>query len=204
MHVILLLQALVTCLPLPHSCQVLTMSGVNEETMKRLFAEQRRDLLSDMKEQIATEVTTQLVPYAARLDKMQDDQSLLKQQLSDISNQLKQNTKASNNISHNFPPLPSPSVSVPAVSLNTTIVPPTAHHPATVLPSLVPAHLSQDDVSAIESAKCTLNFSPITCDDLERMKKNENENVSESELLTRALHEFLDVNMNIPNLQSGK
>ena len=52
----------------------------------------------------------------------------------------------------------------------------------------------------IESAKCTLNFSPITCDDLERMKKNENENenVSESELLTRALHEFLDVNMNIP------
>ena len=77
MHVILLLQALATCLPLPHSCQVLTMSGVNEETMKRLFAEQRRDLLCDMKEQIVAEVTTQLVPYAARLDKMQDDQNCL-------------------------------------------------------------------------------------------------------------------------------
>ena len=104
---VILLQAIVTCLPhylylpLPHSCQVSTMSGVDEETMKRLFAEQRRDLLCDMKEQIATEVTTQLVPYAARLDKMQDDQSLLKQQLSEISDQLKQNTKASNNIPPN-------------------------------------------------------------------------------------------------------
>ena len=112
-------------------------------------------------------------------------------QLGEISNQLKP--------SQNIPPLPGVSVpTIQSVPQYTAIAPPCAPLPASVPPTLAPPHLSQVDVSAIESAKCTLNFSPITCDDLDRMKKNECEDVTQTELLTRALHEFLDVNMSIP------
>jgi hypothetical protein len=51
---------------------------------------------------------------------------------------------------------------------------------------------------AIEEAKCTLTFYPITHDDLGRMKLCSTENASTYVLLERALREFLDIKMSIP------
>ena len=65
------------------------MCGVDLPTMKQLLADQRRDLINDMKKQIVSEVATQLAPHVARLDQLQDDQILLKKQLSAIYSQLR-------------------------------------------------------------------------------------------------------------------
>ena len=84
----------VTLLPILYLCCTVLqplypgMCGVDLPTMKQLLADQRRDLINDMKEQIVSEVATQLAPHVARLDQLQDDQILLKKQLSAIYNQL--------------------------------------------------------------------------------------------------------------------
>ena len=85
----------VTLLPILYLCYSALqplypgMCGVDLPTMKQLLADQRRDLINDMKVLIASEVTTQLAPHVARLDQLQDDQILLKKQLSAIYSQLR-------------------------------------------------------------------------------------------------------------------
>ena len=186
---------LVTFLPIlylycsaPHPLYPGIMCGVDVATMKQLLAEQRRDLISDMKEQIVSEVATQLAPHAARLDKLQKDQTLLNNQLRDICHKLKlSNVPTSRAQSNSQPSCPSPAPSGPASQG-------APHHPSPALPKC----FSTTHVSEIESAKCTLNFSPITRDDLNRVKRNESEDVPLAELLNRAVHEFLELKMKIP------
>ena len=129
-----------------------------------------------MKEQISTEVAVQLAPHADRLNQLNDDQN---------SNQLQQKP----------PPNPVQAAPPPPVIIPVPTAPQDNPQPST---TSAPHGLSQEDIISIETAKCTLNFSPITNDDLNRLKKNENEIVTTEELLTRAFHEFLEVNMNIP------
>jgi hypothetical protein len=148
---------------------------MNMNTMKQLLAEQSQSLISELRAQVKTEVAEQIAPHAARPDLLHDDQALLKQQLSELSSQLNQKTANP------------PAKDTPTTQVNIT--------PSTTNPTL---SISPTDTIAIEKAKCTLNFSPITNDDLERMKNNEAEDVSVQELLKRAFIEFLDVNMSIP------
>ena len=88
----------VTILPLLYLCSTAThplyfgaMCGVELITIKQLLADQRRDLINDIKEQIVSEVATQIAPHDARLDQLQDDQIKLKKQLSAILSQLNHN-----------------------------------------------------------------------------------------------------------------
>ena len=68
----------------------------------------------------------------------------------------------------------------------------------------VPTHtqvtpiITTADLREIEAARRTLVFSPITNDDLERLKLNQAEKVSTEDLLKRAIQEYLEVYMNIP------
>ena len=159
------------------------MSGLDLNTMKLLLAEQSKTLISELKAQVITEVAEQLLPHTTRLDLLHDDQALLKKQISELSDKILK---------------PSP-IQVPAQ-------PPPA--PTTCIPSIssvpVPSPLytvnspSPADIASIESAKRTLEFSPITREDLERMKNNETEDVTIELLLERAFHDFLDTFMNIP------
>ena len=152
--------------------------------MKQLLAEQSKTIISDMKAQVKTEVTEQLAPHAVHLDQLHDDQAVLKKQISELTSQLQQQAPAfpSNQIK--------PSAPVPTT--HGTAAPPLPP------PQLSPTDLSPTDLNTIQQARCTLNFSPITNDDLIRMKNNETEVVSIEELLKRALKEYLDVNMSIP------
>ena len=84
------------------------MCGVDLTTMQQLLADQRRDLITDIKEQIASEVATQLASHTARLDQMQHDQIMLRKQLSDISSQLNHNLTLSSSDHGNIQPSPSP------------------------------------------------------------------------------------------------
>jgi hypothetical protein len=165
-----------------------TMSTIDLITMKQLLAEQSKTIISDMKAQVKTEVTEQLAPHAVRLDLLHDDQAVMKKQISELTSQLQQKAPA-------FPTYPIK----PIAPVPTTHAPCTAAQLHT-LPSLhlSPTDLSPTDLNTIQQARCTLNFSPITNDDLIRMKINETEVVSIEELLKRALKEYLDVNMSIP------
>ena len=164
------------------------MSGININTMKELLAEQRKDLLSDMKAQIVTEVAAQLEPHTTRLEQLHDDQNLMKKQLEQISSQLQ------------LWPLPDPAHGAPPEPHGNTHQPvPVAH--GNQLPPQVPcsaSSLSLADIEEIERAKCTLDFTPITSEDLDRVKNSENEKISTEALLTRAFKEFLDVKLCIP------
>ena len=62
-----------------------SMSELNLDTMRLLFAEQSKTLISELKAQVISEVAEQLVPHAARLDLLHDDQILLKKQISELS-----------------------------------------------------------------------------------------------------------------------
>ena len=72
----LLLCMFVTLLPILHLCSAVLlplhpgMCGVDLTTMKQLLADQRRDLINDMKVQIVSEVAKQLAPHVARLDQL--------------------------------------------------------------------------------------------------------------------------------------
>ena len=175
----------VTCL-LSLSIQSVTkMSSLDLDTMKLLLAEQSQNLLSELKAQVKDEVAAQLGPHATRLDTLHDDQVLLKKQLKELTENLLLKANPVN-------PAPSP--------------PPPAAAPLTdlpLLPPLGPSTLSMEDISSIER-ECTLNFAPITSDDLDRMKHNQTEEVSTTELLSRTLHDFLDANMNIPHSTIAK
>ena len=176
----------ITLLNTPYlSSSTPAMSGIDLDTMKQLLADQRKDLISDMKEQISSEVAVQLAPHADRLDQLHDDQMLLKKQLSEISDQLQ------------LKPQSNPVPAAPHLPVSAPVPTPAQHIPQPIITSS-PHSLSQEDITSIEAAKCTLNFSPVSNDDLNRLKTNENESVTTEELLTRAIHEFLEVNMNIP------
>jgi hypothetical protein len=126
--------------------------------------ETAQNLLSELKTQVNDDVAAQLGPHATRLDTLHDDQVLLKKQLKELTENLL--LKAN--------PFPSP--------------PPPAAAPLTDLPLLQPPgpiSLSMEDINSIERAKCTHNFAPITSDDLDRMKHNQTEEVSTTELLSR-------------------
>ena len=152
------------------------------EEMKQLLAEQSRTILSEMKSHVQAEVSAQLRPHAARVDQLHDDQELIKKQLSDITEILK-------------PQVPEPS-NLRCVSPMFTTTPSS--------PNLMNMHrkpnmtTNQSDIEAIKAAKLRLHFSPISGDDLDRHKCNPSENVTADELIRRALHEYLEVNMNIP------
>ena len=172
----------------PVSNPIITMSGLDLTTMKQLLAEQSQSLISELKAQVKTEVSEQLAPHAVRLDQLNDDQALLKKQLSEITKQLQPKASTPNTIPNNT------SSSAPNLTPQVTMSP-----YSTPTQSTSPA-----DMLAIEKAKCTLNFSPITNDDLARMKNNQAEDVSIEELMKRAFNEFLGVNMNIPTSTVSK
>ena len=167
-----------THLPTVQEC--LTMSTLNVDIMKQLLADQSRTILSEIKSHVQAEVSAQLGPHAARVDQLHDDQILIKKQLSDITAILKN-------------PAPSPS----------TPIPPSANYlPSTtsVFPATGQPHhnLSQPDQEAITAARHKLHFSPITSEDLERLKSNPSENITAEDLIKRALYDYFDENMNIP------
>ena len=137
--------------------------------MKQLLADQSRTILSEIKSHVKAEVSAQLGPHVSRVDQLYDDQAQMRKQLCDITTMLKN---------------PSPSSEVPT--------------PANTAPSSPIQHLNNLDFESITSARHKLHFSPISNDDLERLKNNPSEDVSLDELLNRALHEYLEVNMGIP------
>ena len=152
------------------------MSGVDYETMKQLLDDQSRTILSEIKSHVKAEVTAQLGPHVSRVDQLYDDQAQIRKQLSDITTLLKN-------------PTPSSEVPTPATTAPSSPFPSDHQHLQ---------HLSNHDIENITSARHKLHFSPISTDDLERLKNNPSEDVSLDELLNRALHEYLEVNMGIP------
>ena len=145
------------------------MSCVDYETMKQLLADQSRTILSEIKSHVKAEVSAQLGPHVSRVDQLYDDQAQIRKQLCDITTLLK---------------TPSSSCEVPTL--------------ASTAPSSPNQHLNKPDIESITSARHKLYFSPISTDDLERLKNNPSENVSIDDLLKRFLHEYLEVNMCIP------
>ena len=181
------------------------MSSIDINMMKQLLDEQRKEIISDMKDQIGTEVSAQLVPHAARLEQLHDEQTLLKKQLAEISNQLQHQPAPIPALDpQHLPALPADEShlqaghSVQHQPTHQVLLPPASHHHPPQPGHSAPQQLSQNDIVNIQAAKCSLTFAPITIDDLIRMKSSESENVCVEELLKRALNEFLDVNMNIP------
>ena len=156
------------------------MSALSVEVMKQLLADQSRTILSEIKTHVQAEVSAQLGPYAARVDQLHDDQVLIKKQLSDITAILKN---------------PAPSTPIPP-STSANLLPTTT----SVFSSTGQLHQNtgQPDQEAITAARLKLHFSPITSEDLERLKSNPSENISVDDLIKRALYEYFDVNMNIP------
>ena len=136
---VILLSTLYLCSTALHPLQPGNMCGVDLVTMQQLLADQRRDLIKDMREQIVSEVTNQLAPHVARLDQLQNDHNLLKKQLSDIYSKLR--------------PSPRP---VPAPVCQST------SEPLTADPVPGPQTLtSVPDVAQIDKARRTLSFYPI-------------------------------------------
>ena len=163
----------------------ITMSELNLDSMRQLLApllENQQSLLKELKSQVKVEVAEQLVPHTAKLDQLNDDHLLLKKQVNELSGKLQQ-----------IPPSPKPTPIIPAPSsimqMHTDPVP--TH--TQVTPTINTA-----DLREIEAARRTLVFSPITNDDLERLKLNQAEKVSTEDLLKRAIQEYLEVYMNIP------
>ena len=152
------------------------MSGVDYATMKQLLDDQSRTILSEIKSHVKAEVTAQLGPHVSRVDQLYDDQAQIRKQLSDITTLLKN-------------PTPSSEVPTPATTAPSSPFPSDHQHLQ---------HLSNHDIENITSARHKLHFSLISTDDLERLKNNPSEDVSLDELLNRALHEYLEVNMGIP------
>ena len=178
----------VTILPLLYLCSTGTcplypavMCGVDLATMKQLLNDQRRALIHDMREHIVSEVATQLAPHVARLDQLQDDQTQLKKQLSDIFSQLKQGdslrTSACNNIQPSSSSCPTPAPSDPPIKeilSNSTLV-----------------------QAETEIASRTLSFYPIPCD-LTAIKTSPTEPVPTKTIIEKAFLNFLQNSMVIP------
>ena len=156
--------------------------------MQQLLAAQSQSLLSEIKSQVKDEVSTQLEPHATKLNQLQDDQSLLRNQLRDLASQL----------GNNKPP------SEPCTAPHTPLASASNTAPPLINPNHVTPTLSLDDKKSIETAKCTLSFSPVTNDTLDRMKNNPTEEATTEELLKRALHDFLHSNMSIPGSTISK
>ena len=195
------------------------MCGVDLATMKQLLADQRRDLINDMREQIVSEVANQLAPHAARLDQLQEDQILLKKQLIDISNQLQQNYISSSSVdsnsqpptsacpapgpTNNYPPLPCPTTKAtpcppcPTITLRSPTQPCSVAQ-APLWSSTSPMHGTLPHLPAIESAKRTLSFKPIPSD-FSSLRNHPTEPVSQQTLLERVLSHYLTTKLAIPS-----
>ena len=65
------------------------MSDLSLEIMKQLLADQARVLLSELKNHVKVEVAIQMEAHSTMAAKMNDDQTLLRKQLDDLSTQLK-------------------------------------------------------------------------------------------------------------------
>jgi hypothetical protein len=160
----------------------LSMSVLTIEMMKQLLSDQATTLLSELKVLVKTEVSNQLEPNISRLNQLHDEQAKLREQFNSINCQYRSNIQ-SKPVDHPIrSPLPTPvHHNVPMPKRSTPDIPE-----------------SNPGMLAIEKAKCTLTFHPITQDDLDRMKLCTTENAPTSVLLERALQEFLDINMSIP------
>ena len=191
------------------------MCGVDLTTMQQLLADQRRDLITDIKEQIASEVATQLASHTARLDQLQHDQIMLRKQLSDISSQLNHNLTLSSSDHGNIQPSPSPCPG-PAPGDLTMQRSPNCHSlvPAETIPcsetiqaklvrQQAPSEECGEPLSELEKAKRTLSFYPVIPD---LPNHSSSDNGPCHTMLYSALHSFLRTNMAmpssaIPNLQ---
>ena len=76
----------------PPNCHIhqSRMSDLNLDTMKQLLAEQAKSLLVEIREQVEAEVRNQVAPHISRINQLEAEQILLKQQLNDLSDQLSQ------------------------------------------------------------------------------------------------------------------
>ena len=195
----------VTLLPLLYLCNTAkhppypdAMCGVDLTTMRQLLADQRRDLIKDMKEQIVCEVATQLAPHTARLDKLQNDQNLLQKQLSDITNRLKQrfdsNSCATSNTLPSLSPVQAPCGPTFQGSPNSSALDLPSNRPDD--DNSLPTTLHNVS-SAIEAAKRTLYFHPVPSD-LTCMMNHPSESVSRQILLERVLTEYMETKLSIP------
>jgi hypothetical protein len=140
------------------------MSGIDIDMMKQLLSDQRKDIISDMKDQIGTEVSAQLERHAARLEQLHDEQNLLKKQLAEISHQLQHKpSPIPALVPQHVPALPADEShpqaghSAPHQPNHHVPPPPVGHHPPQAGHS-APQLLSQNYIENIEAAKCSLNF----------------------------------------------
>ena len=122
-------------------------SGDLEKIMSNLlekkFQEQRQQITSDIKQQVSAEVKSQLSPHAKRLDDLFAQHTRLQEKVDSLSNEKQQKLS------------PTPvTMTEPPTSI------PTAQHDAASQPQTL--YLTPSNVKAIEHAKNTLTFSPIS------------------------------------------
>ena len=169
----------------PPNCHIhqSRMSDLNLDTMKQLLAEQAKSLLVEIREQVETEVRNQVAPHISRINQLEAEQILLKQQLNDLSDQLSQKC-----------------YSLPPTRLSSDIL--NTPEPPLVAPVLPTPLPTPSELESIEVARCTLTFQPIT--NITSMKVSETEGATTEVLMTRALEKFLHVNMSIPSSVTSK